>query len=226
MTKLRLVSHYLCPYAQRAVISMAEKGVAHERVYVDLANRPDWFKAISPLGKVPLLEVDGHAVIFESAVICEYLEETTPKPLHPEDPLERARHRAWIEFGSSLLNDIWGFYTAPDAAAFARKRSDIAAKFGRLEQTLGDGPYFAGKPFSLVDAAFGPVFRYFDTFETIGLTDFFAATSKVSAWRTALSARPSVRDAVVADYPERLHMFLRNRASHLSSLMAKESRVA
>src|SRR5436190_19580491 len=55
--KLKLISHTLCPYAQRAVISLTEKGVPFERVDVDLSNKPEWFKAISPLGKTPVLLV-------------------------------------------------------------------------------------------------------------------------------------------------------------------------
>ncbi|TIS60565.1 MAG: glutathione S-transferase family protein, partial [Mesorhizobium sp.] len=112
--KLTLVSHHLCPYVQRAAISLAEKGVPFERVKVDLANKPDWFKAISPLGKVPLLRVPSggkEEVIFESAIILEFLEETEANPLHPADPLMKARHRAWIEFGSAILNAIGCFYS-------------------------------------------------------------------------------------------------------------------
>src|SRR5215475_254342 len=130
--KLTLVSHDLCPYVQRAVIALAEKGVPFDRVYIDLADKPNWFLAISPLGKVPLLKVDD-AVIFESAVILEYLEETEANPLHPADPLPRADHRAWIEFGSSVLNDIWGFYTAADDGALRAMARTLAEKFARLE---------------------------------------------------------------------------------------------
>ncbi len=90
---LKLISHKLCPYVQRAVISLTEKGVPFERVDIDLDNKPDWFLKISPLGKVPVLQV-GDKVVFESAVILEYLEEIQPKPLHPKDPLTRAEHRA------------------------------------------------------------------------------------------------------------------------------------
>jgi glutathione S-transferase len=111
MPKLMLVSHDLCPYVQRAVIALTEKGVPFDRVDIDLASKPDWFLAISPLGKVPLLRVDD-AVIFESAVILEYLEETQPKPLYPVDSLARARHRGMIELGSAVLSDIWGLETA------------------------------------------------------------------------------------------------------------------
>ena len=91
-----------------------------ERIDVDLANKPQWFTAISPLGKTPVLKV-GTSAIFESAVILEYLEETQPLPLHPGHPLRRAEHRAWIEFGSAVLNDIAGLYSAADETAFAQK---------------------------------------------------------------------------------------------------------
>ena len=93
-TNLKLVSHHLCPYVQRAVIALTEKGVPFTRENIDLANRPDWFKTISPTGKVPLLIVGGHHVLFESAAICDYLDETVEPRLHPEDPAERAQHRA------------------------------------------------------------------------------------------------------------------------------------
>lgn len=204
---LTLVSFDLCPYVQRAAIVLAEKGVPFTRVDVDLSNKPDWFKAISPLGKVPLLKV-GDDVLFESAVIVEYLEETTPNALHPADPLAKARHRAWMEFGSSILSDIWTVETTADAAAFDAKLATLREKFQRLEAQLGDGPYFAGGAFSIVDAVFAPVFRYFDTFDRLADLGVLSGLTKVAAWRKALAARPSVIGAVVPDYPQRLERFL------------------
>jgi glutathione S-transferase len=258
---LKLVSHKLCPYVQRAVIALAEKNVPFERIDVDLANKPDWFKAVSPLGKTPVLlvhapekwapvsrlreargkarhvarrfggrrqvreghapnEIVGDAAIFESAVILEYLEETQSTPLHPADPLARAEHRAWIEFGSAVLNDIAGLYAAPDEAAFTAKRAALREKFTRLELRLGNGPWFAGDRFSLVDAVFGPVFRYFDAFDRIGDFGILGGLANVARWRAALAARPSVRAAVSPDYPDLLWTFLEARGSHLSRLMA------
>ncbi|WP_284179891.1 glutathione S-transferase family protein [Rhabdaerophilum sp. SD176] len=204
---LTLVSFDLCPYVQRAAIVLREKNVPHQRIDIDLSNKPDWFKAISPLGKVPLLKV-GENVLFESAVIAEYLEETHGPALHPADPLEKARHRAWIEFGSTILADIWVVETTKDAGAFDAKAALLKEKFARLELVLGEGPFFAGSGFSLVDAAFAPVFRYFDVFDRIGDLGVFAGLPKVLGWRKALSARPSVAGAVVPDYPERLMRFL------------------
>jgi glutathione S-transferase len=217
-TPLTLVSHKLCPYVQRASIALAEKGVAYTRTDIDLADKPAWFLRLSPLGKTPVLKV-GERAIFESAVILEYLEETQASPLHPADPLTRAEHRAWIEFASAVLNDIAGFYAAPDAAAFANKTAALTNKVAQIEQRLGEGPYFAGDRFSLVDAAFAPAFRYFDVFDTIADFKILSAAPRTTAWRRALAARPSVIAAVDADYPERLRGFLKARKAHLAQMI-------
>ncbi|HLP68314.1 MAG TPA: glutathione S-transferase family protein [Rhizobium sp.] len=218
MPSLTLISHPLCPYVQRAVISLSEKAIPFKRIDIDLSQKPDWFKAISPLGKTPVLKVGDHS-IFESAVILEYLEETRPHPLHPADPLARADHRAWMEFGSAVLNDIAGFYSAPDEAAFEAKVVALEAKFARIEQRLGDGLFFDGDRFSLVDAVFGPAFRYFDVFDLVGDFGIMTDKPKTNGWRSALAARPSVASAVGADYNMRLEAFLRGRQSHLARLM-------
>jgi len=219
-TRLRLISHKLCPYVQRAVIALTEKGVAFERIDIDLANKPDWFLAISPLGKTPVLQV-GDVAIFESAVILEYLEETQPKPLHPADPLRRAEHRGWIEFGSAILNDIAGFYAAADGATFKAKTAQLEQRFARLESRVAASPWFDGENFSLVDAVFGPVFRYFDVFDDIADFGILAGKPNLQRWREGLATRPSVRAAVSADYPALLRGFLGRRNSWLSGLMTR-----
>ena len=81
---LTLISHKLCPYVQRAVIALIEKGFPFERLDIDLANKPEWFLKVSPLGKVPVLLVRGEVALFESNVICEYIEDTQGgAKLHP-----------------------------------------------------------------------------------------------------------------------------------------------
>lgn len=217
---LVLVSHPLCPYVQRAAIVLHEKGVPFERRWVDLAAKPAWFAAISPLGKTPVLLAGGQPV-FESAVICEYLEDTQGPPLHPRDPLQRARHRGWMEVGSAVLDTIAAYYSAPDAAALQARREQLQARLRQLEQALHPaGPHFAGTTFGLVDAVFAPVFRYFDVFEALGEGGWFDATPRVRAWRLALARRPSVQAAGVPDQAQRLQAFLRARGSELSRRIA------
>ncbi|MBV6323079.1 glutathione S-transferase family protein [Duganella violaceipulchra] len=215
-----LVSHPLCPYVQRAAIVLAEKGVPYERRDIDLAAKPDWFLAVSPLGKTPVL-LAGGAALFESAVICEYLDETHAPRLHPSDALLRAQQRSWMEFGSALLNLIGGFYNAADERALAAKAAEIHARFGQVEAALGEGPYFMGEQFGMVDAVFGPVFRYFDVFDTIAEFGMLAGLPRSAAWRAALAARPSVRQAAPANYPDLLRAFLLKRGAALSVRMVR-----
>lgn len=226
---LVLVSHALCPYVQRAAIVLAEKKVPFERRDIDLGNKPDWFLKVSPLGKTPVLLVNGQA-IFESAVICEYLEDTLTPALHPTDPLLRARHRAWIEFASAILNDIGALYNAADVKTFDVKAAQLRVKFEQLEAELTSahhsGPYFSGEAFSLVDAAFGPVFRYFDVFDTIGDFGILTELPRVRSWREALHQRSSIRNAVQPNYPELLTQFLRKRNCEISRRMLQADLVA
>jgi len=219
--RIELVSHILCPYVQRAVITLTEKNIPHDRTYVDLADKPAWFRDISPLGKVPLLRI-GPEVLFESAVICEFLNETTPGSLHPDDPLAKARHRAWIEFASNMLDTIGGLYSAPDDARYQEILDILRDRLAWLETNLTGGPYFDGTRFRLVDAAFGPVFRYFDVIEAFTPLGLFEGLPKATAWRTALAQRPSVRSAVTPDYPALLRRFIERRGSHLSTLIPAE----
>lgn len=207
---LTLVSFDLCPYVQRAAIVLGEKGVPYERINIDLSNKPDWFMAISPLGKVPLLKV-GDEVLFESTVIAEYLDETQPTPLHPADPLLKARHRGWMEFGSTILGDVWVLETTADQTAFDAKVKTVKEKLARVEAELGDGPFFAGPSFSLVDAVFAPIFRIFEGFDAVRDLGLFEGLPKVQAWRKALGGRASVKAAVVPDFQERLLAFLKRQ---------------
>lgn len=213
-----LVSHKLCPYVQRVAIVLSEKGIEFERIDIDLAHKPDWFLKVSPLGKTPVLLVDGQP-IFESAAICEYLDETASPRLHPQGALERARHRGWMAFGSAVLDAIGALYNAADEDALSRKVADIGARFGQIEAELTTGPYFAGERFTMVDAVFAPVWRYFDVLEQFEDFGFFTRTPRVRAWRAALDARASVQGAVSADYPASLRAFLLARKSALSNHM-------
>ena len=229
MPKLTLVSHHLCPYVQRAAIALTEKAVPFERISIDRADKPDWFQALSPLGKVPLLEVaegSRKAIIFESAVILEYLEETQANPLFPNDPVDRARHRAWIAFASSTLDAIARLYNATTDEELDHQAAALNDMFARVEQELGVGPWFGGDSFGLVDAAFGPVFRYFDVFDRVVELGILDGKPRVGAWRVELAGRTSVRDAVDRDYPARLIAFLRGRTSAMSRRLPDSSRQA
>lgn len=221
MPNYKLTSFPLCPYVQRALIVLAEKNVPFERVDIDLANKPDWFLKLSPLGKVPVLEADGH-VLFESQVIAEYLDEVTQGSLHPADPLQKARHRAWIEFASQTLATLWGFYTVDTAEEFEAKRTALLEQFARVAEQV-EGPFFTGDNFHMVDGVWGTVFRYIQSFENLGDFDFYQGSEKLRNWHDAVLARQSVIDAAPADYHEQLLAFVKNRNSYLATTIADKA---
>jgi glutathione S-transferase len=217
-----MASFALCPYVQRAAIVALEKALAFERVVVDLANKPDWFVKRSPTGKVPLLMM-GEITLFESAAIAEFLDEISGGGMLPEDAIERARHRAWIEFASGTLAEIAALYNAADEAAFDARAEALKLRFGRVSQAL-QGPWFGGETFGLVDAAFAPVFRYLDTFERDADLFLLAGDAGLEQWRGRLAERASVSKAAVPDYAERLRAFLLARNSFISRLIDRVMR--
>jgi glutathione S-transferase len=220
-SKLTLISHPLCPFVQRAAIVLLEKGAPFDRIDVDLAAKPDWFLALSPTGKVPLLkagQADGtDAILFESMVICEYLDETQDGAgLYPVDALSRARQRGWIEFGTATLADAWQFLNATDRPTADTKQAAFRDRLQRLEAVLAAGPYFGGAAFGMVDAVFAPLFRYFDILDPTVSQPIFENLPRVSAWRAALAARQSVIAAVAEDYADRFRQHLRQHQALLA----------
>ncbi len=204
MAHYTLISFDICPFVQRSVITLEEKGVQYEIKYIEIENKPDWFVSISPFGKVPVLQVDD-TVIFESAVINEYLDETAPgKKLHPADPLQRAHNRAWIEFSSSLLVDRNRMQHAREESEARELAGVLNSKLERIEGQLEEGPYFNGDWFSLVDAAAAPLFQRLDwLLELAPDLGVFDGQPKVAAWSAALIGRESVRKSTVPDIHER-----------------------
>jgi len=217
-----LVSHVLCPYVQRSIIVLQEKAIPYTRTDIDLYNTPEWFKRISPMGKVPVLQINESRALFESAVICEYLNDITPGSLHPIDFLEKAYHRAWMEFGSGILDSIGALYTAENKASFDNRCIKIQAKFQQVENEINSAPYFSGDRFQLIDAVYGPIFRYFDVFDRFTDLAIFQNLPKVSAWRQALQQRVSVQCAVVPEYPQLLLQFLRERNGYMSGFLSSD----
>ena len=209
---LHLISFDICPYVQRAMILLLEKNAKFEISYVDLANKPEWFLKVSPLGKVPVLQVD-QTVLFESSVICEYIDETHGEVMHPADPLVKAEHRAWMEYSSVLLGLIYGVSTAQDEDDLAAKRNDLSQKLANLELTLkkGNGPFFGGNKFAMIDAFYAPVFRYFQAFAQWGDSSYLSEFPRLQAWEANVMGRSSVLKAVPQDYSEKLKIFLKNK---------------
>lgn len=228
MPKYRLVSHDLCPFAQRSRVMLREKGVDFDLEEIDLKDKPDWFVEISPTSKVPTLEVttdDGERVVlFESLVINEYLDEVAgDAPMLPRDPLRRARVRSWIEFGTALLQDCFALTAARDEEALAPVVERVRSKLDRLEWELGEDPFFLGKSMSLVEAAYVPALQRLDfanqLYPSMGL--FGESRPKVTRWWKSIEARPSIAASAPADVRQRFYTMIgRDRGGYRSVIGA------
>ncbi|MEJ2452982.1 MAG: glutathione S-transferase family protein [Candidatus Thiodiazotropha sp.] len=213
---LKLVSFKLCPYVQRAVITLEEKDVGYELEYIDLDDPPAWFKRCSPFGQVPLLQI-GDEVLFESAVILDYLDEVYPPRFHPENPLIRAQHKAWIEFGSALLRQQHAVGVAADEELFIEALAELKRLMARLKSPLEQGLFGDDGGFSLVDAAYTPFFMRMEILATVRSEVTADTPPAVARWANRLLARPSLRRSVVVDFDSLYFQFLRRKGSWLSS---------
>jgi len=208
MKKLELVSFDICPFVQRSVITLKRKHIHHDITYIDLKNKPEWFNQLSPLGKVPLLKIDDH-LLFESAVINEYLDEISGGDLMPELPIEKAKVRAWTEFSSQLIMDSFLLSVTKSDDEFKAKQVAIRNKLEHLENSLSDeGPYFLGEKFTLVDTSIAPFFtrlfilkNHFDIHLTDGLT-------KVEKLGKTLVDLEEVKTSVKADFEEKFIQYI------------------
>ncbi len=202
----RLVSFLVCPYVQRAEIVLQEKGIAHETTFIELQDKPAWFLAISPRGKVPLLLVDDLPV-FESAAICELLDETHPEPrLMPSEPILRARDRGWFQFAEDLLLPAYKLSTAKEQAAFDEAKATLLDRLARLEQDMKGRAWLSGdgSRFGMADVACAPLFSRTDLLAEIGALELPHELASIHAWAARLRARDAVRNSMPPGWRDRM----------------------
>jgi glutathione S-transferase len=220
--RLKLVSFDICPYVERSRIVLIEKGLPHDLELIELANKPAWFLEVSPMGRVPVLLLDGRPV-FESMVINELLNELYPEPpLFPADPVARAEGRGWIVFANDVAMPAGGAAMLALAGgaqgdALAKPLGALRDALGKIERKLADGggPFFLGRDFSLVDASYAPFLRRWRMAEGWGAPEarLLASFPGVSAWAQAMLTRPSVAAAEPADLASKSRRFFADRAA-------------
>ena len=227
MAKYLLVSFKTCPWVQRAAIVLREKGVEFEFRHIDRDNRPDWFLAISPHKKVPVLSIDGKVSLFESNAINEYLDETIAPRLHPEDPVQRAINRAWTDYLPTFSEMVTGQAYSEDEAEYKEDIAKIPQAFEKLEGALkaqsAAGPFFNGAKYSLVDAAYAPFLQryyYLDRIKPLGVIEKFP---RVKAWAETLLKRPSTHSFPEAEFEQLYRTNVKLRKKYLSQFIADQA---
>jgi glutathione S-transferase len=172
-----------CPYCARARIMLAEKGIEHEVIEIDLSDRPAWIYEKNETGRVPVIEEDAW-ILPESSVILEYLEERYPDPpLLPADPADRALARVWIFRHDDFTKPYYALRREEEGAA---DRFD--EQLAKLDAVLQRQPWLTGREYGLADIAYVPwVLRARDMLG-VSLDDFEA----LAAWVERLEQRPAI----------------------------------
>lgn len=217
-TKLELISFKLCPFVQRAVIVLKKKSIDFDITYIDLGNPPEWFKDVSPLGQVPVLKA-GEDVLFESSVIQEYVDEITLPSLQPNDPLVKAKNRAWISFGGDILMALHPMVTSKEEAVSNEKRTVILQKLQQLEAVHSGGTFFNGEEFNMIDAAYAPMFMRMSFIKNLTGIDLLAETPKLAKWAENLMALECVKESVVPELPIMYKGMVKHMDGYLATLL-------
>ncbi len=160
---LKLYTAQVCPFAHRCRLALSFGHLESERVEIDLAEIPDWYRRLSPNEKVPLLEHDGHR-IWESAIINEYLSDVySDRGLLPDDPLLRVKFRLAVDWaGNAVIPTFYQVLRNEQADAAERLHKAIAD----MPQWMSlEGPFWLGDQPSLADAAIYPWFERWNVLE-------------------------------------------------------------
>jgi glutathione S-transferase len=170
-----------------------------------------------------VLRVGDQVSLFESNAIAEYLDETVPPRLHPEDPVARAVNRAWTDYVPTFAETVTATAYADTEADYNRAAAKIPVPFERLERALetqGSGPFFNGAKYSLVDAAYAPFLqRYFflDRVKKLGHIEKFP---RLHAWGKALIDRPSTHSFPQGEFEALYRANLKRRNKWVSQFVA------
>jgi len=151
-------SGWFCPFVQRSWITLEEKGIPYQYKEINPYKKERHFLDINPKGLVPAVEYKGTA-LYESLVICEFLEEAFPSHtphILPVDPVERARVRIWIDhISKSFLPAVFRLIQSQTSDAQDSARAEVNKALGAFAKEI-KGPYFLGDQFSLADIAIAP----------------------------------------------------------------------
>ena len=219
--KLELISFKLCPFVQRAIIILKRQKIDYDITFINPMDPPDWFKAISPTGQVPLLKADDE-VIFESSVISEFANDISENDLHPSNAIKKAKNRAWIQFSSGMFDDLFNLVTG-DEETYTKAKESLFVKLAKVEAVKGTDTFFNGANFAMIDAAFAPIFMRLAwinefTDNALSINEF----SNLSAWSEAILVVDEVKDSVSEGIDDVYYSNIEAREGYLSTLLVDE----
>ena len=216
---MKVVSFKICPFVQRLIGVLELKRVQYEVEYISLMDKPDWFLHASPHGKVPIL-MEERGVLFESGPICEYVEETCGDiQLHPADPFEKARHRAWIELAARYYLIQCRTQRSSTEDELDANRAELSNAFSKIEAAIEAQPYFIGEKVSMVDAAWFVLLHRAHIIGECAGVDFLDGFPNTKQWQQALLRDEALLRSAPAGFQEEFVNFYLHDGTFLGQMM-------
>ncbi len=191
---IELYSFHRCPFAMRVRMTLHEKGLPFQIQEEDLTNFSPRLRRLHPEAKVPVM-VHGTRVIYESAIITEYLDDFFPTPIRlmPSQAGERAEVRLltyWCDhqFKPAIDRLKYGTSRFSDAECLGAPEK-VTVLLKELERTLSQTDFLVGGSFSLADIHLFPFCR--QLLKITPTPEFLTLFPRVLAWAERLSQRPS-----------------------------------
>ncbi len=143
--------------SHRVRIVLAEKGINVDITDVTPDNLPEDLIDLNPYNTVPTL-VDRELVLFETAVIVEYLDERFPHPpLMAVDPVSRAQSRLMFHRIKNDWDETVERLVAGNDKSVAKLRKDLRDSLTAIAPLFSRQPFFLSEEYSLVDCAIAPL---------------------------------------------------------------------
>lgn len=212
---MKVISFKICPFVQRVTALLEAKNIEYELEYISLNDKPDWFLEISPNGQVPVLITDNGTALFESDAIVEYIEEAYPA-LEPDVSLEdKAKNRAWSYLATKNYLVQCSAQRSPDKAILAERSARLEAAFDRIENQLGDGPFFNGDNMGVVDISWLTLLNRADIVERHSCYDFIGDRPKLKLWKKTLLETGLAEKSVSEDFEDAFSAFYLSDQTYL-----------
>jgi len=199
MTKLTFYTAEICPYAQRTQILLAEKGIDHDPIEIDLDNKPDWFTKLTPTKRVPVICHDDF-ILWESTTVNEYLDASFPGPgLRPENDRACAVMRNEIKyFDNTYLPVLYKLLFEQDIETQDALRQQVEDNMcfleSRLEKLQGhadQGPYWMGSKITLADLTAYPFFERLPVFTHYRAVRMPSSCHRLNRWLNTMRQHPT-----------------------------------
>lgn len=200
---MKLYGHGTSPYVRKVRIALREKNIRFEWIQEAPSDPGNRIATLNPLGKVPVFETDDNQVLFDSALIVEYVDGLGTERLIPAEAPERFKVLLWNTLGSGMMDaTVARLIEArrPESqrsrAFMARQEEKIACSIAWADKADKGSAYLVGERFSLADLGLGVALQYIDFRYP---HDWRSSHPRLAKWLAGIGARDSFAETLPPD---------------------------